>query len=159
MNDEEYQQAMYDELKGLEFDDKEDTDEEQSLTNQEIQDAYGHPEPEERHNQHTFISNSLHQPNPEKVTFMTQSELGTPLFNMRFLLDIEDICKYYLDEIAKDLQVDNKIAEYFREKVKNISDSGMSNDGFLQKLNVTKKMEATRERIRNLDPKMKGGRR
>ncbi len=157
MDNEQFEEAMYDEMQNLQQEDAEDTQHEQFLNQQEFQDAYGSPEPEQRFNQHTFLANSLEFDSPEKVTFMTVSELGTPLFNMRFLLDIEDISKYYLDEMAKKLGIPNEIALYFREKIKNISDSGMSHNGFVQNLNVTKKMEATRQRIKNL-PDVKGGR-
>lgn len=163
MDKDQFEQAMYDELKGLETDEAEETQEGQYLNQQEMQEAYGYPEPEEKQNQHAFLANSLKEKNPEKVTFMTESELGTPLFNLRFLLDIEDICKYYLDDIVvelklKDSTISNKISAYFREKIVNISDSGMSNKGFVQNLNVTKKMESTRERIKNLG-EVKGGKR
>jgi len=156
MNKEEFEQAMYEEMKGLEADDTEESQENEQLTRQEFQDSYGYPEAEEKINQHTFLANSLKLDQPEKVTFMTESELGTPLFNLRFLLDIEDICRYYLDDIAEELKLQNKISLYFREKIVNISESGMSNKGFVQNLNVTKKMESTRERIKNLGA-VKGG--
>lgn len=156
MNNEEFEKAMYEEMQGLQEDEVEDTQQDQFLNQQEFQEAYGSPEPEQKYNQHAFLANSLVFDSPEKVTFMSESELGTPLFNLRFLLDIEDISKYYLDKMAGELEITNKIAEYFREKIKNISDSGMSNKGFVQNLNVTKKMEATRQRVRNL-PDVKGG--
>jgi len=156
MEKEEYQQEVYEEMKELDLDDTEDTEENRFLNQQEMQEGYGSPQVEERHNQHTFLANSLNLEQPEKVTFMTISELGTPLFNLRFLLDIEDICKYYLDDLSENLGLQNKISLYFRDKIKNISDSGMSYEGFVQKLNVTKKMESTRQRIKNLG-EMKGG--
>ncbi len=70
------------------------------------------------------------------------------MFNVRFLLDMEDISKFYLDEMAKKLNITNKVAEYFRDKINNITDSGMSKDGFTMNLNVTKKMDTVRKKVR-----------
>ncbi len=157
MDNEQFEQQMYEEMGELEGEQSEDQEGDRLLTQQEFQEACGYPEQEEKHNQHTFISKSLSFEEPEKVTFMTEFELGRPLFSLRFLLDIEDICKYYLDEIAKGYKIDNKISTYFREKINNYCASGMSNKGFLQNLNVTKKMDTTRQRVKAF-PEMKGGR-
>lgn len=158
MNQEDFEQRMYQEMEDADLEKSQDADDDRNLTNQEFQEVYGSPEPEEKHNQHTFISNSLTFDEPEKVTFMSESELGTPLFNLRFLLDIEDICKYYLDDLSNRFTTTNRISQYFREKIINIASSGMSNKGFIQNLNVTKKMEATRQRVREASD-LKGGRR
>jgi len=156
MTQEDFEQRMAEEMQELQEEDSAEQQEEQMLNEQNWRAAYGTPEPEQAFNQHTFLANSLGIDSPEKVTFMSESELGRPLFNLRFLLDIEDICKYYLDDTAADLGMINEIANYFRAKIKNISDSGMSNKGFLQNLNASKKIDVTRSRIRNLEP-LKGG--
>ncbi|KKN69588.1 hypothetical protein LCGC14_0438910 [marine sediment metagenome] len=127
------------------------------MNRKEFEEAYGSPEPEPIFNKHAFIDKSLETLNPEKVTFLTTSELGRPLFNVRFLLDIEDICGYYLDDLFKKYDVVNKISAYFREKINNISDSGLSNEGFIQTLNVTNKMDMTRKRVKNNISNLKGG--
>ncbi len=158
MTNDNFDQEMLEEMKELELDNQQDTEEDRLLTQQEYNEGYGYPEEEKKHNQHEFLARSLIFDEPEKVTFMSPSELGIPLFNLRFLLDVEDIIKHYLDEMAKDLGVENKIATYFRDKIINISSSGMSNNGFVQNLNVTKKMESTRQKIRNID-NLKGGKR
>lgn len=149
---EDYEQEMIEEMKELQEDELEEQTEDDMLNRQTWQEAYGVPEPEEKVNQHTFLKDSLSFADPEKVTFLNQYELGRPLFNLRFLLDIEDICKYYLDELAKKYGEENKIADYFREKINNICSSGMSNDGFVQNLNVSKKIDVKRRRIKNLEP-------
>ncbi len=156
MNQQEYQQQMLEEMEDLQEEQALDQFDDQMQNQREWQEAYGSPEPEQQHNQHTFLANSLDFQEPEKVTWLGESELGRPLFNVRFLLDIEDIAHYYLDEEAKKLGVKNEIAAYFREKIKNICDSGMSNKGFVQNLNVTRRMDSTRQRIKNLEPKQKG---
>jgi len=51
-----------------------------------------------------------------------------------------------------------KFADYFRQKILNITDSGMSKDGFAMNLNVTKKMDTIRKRVReNLIQNLQGG--
>jgi len=153
---EEFEQEMESDMTDLEIDQLESQQNEQMLNQQEFQEAYGVPEPDPQFNQHVFLAKSLEFDESEKVTFMSESELGRPLFNLRFLLDIEDIAKYYLDKMAKEFGCENKIAIYFREKINNICASGMSNKGFVQNLNVTRRMDTTRKRIKNL-PDVKGG--
>ena len=153
---ENYEQEMMEEMQDLQAEDMAEQSDDDSLNRQSWQEAYGVPEPEEKVNQHTFLKDSLSHEDPEKVTFLTQYELGRPLFNIRFLLDIEDICKYYLDELARGYNQENRIAQYFREKINNICASGMSNDGFVQGLNVSKRIDVKRQRIKNLQP-IKGG--
>lgn len=151
----ELDKALMEEMENIQLDDAQDHQDESSMNQQEYQDSMM-PEELMQHNQHTFLSGSLDQQNPEKVTFLSTSELGVPVFSMRFLQDIEDISKHYLDDLCLRHGVDNKISEYFRAKIKNVADSGMSNQGFIQNLNVTKKVDMTRTRKRNLD-NLKGG--
>lgn len=139
-----------------EIQDQEEIQEEQMDNQEEWREQYGVPEPEEKHNQHTFLAKSIELPDSEKVTFLHEQELGRPLFNVRFLLDLEDVAKHYLDQIATELGVNNRIAIYFRQKINNICSSGMSNKGFVQNLNATRRIDATRKRVNNL-PQMKGG--
>ncbi len=151
----EMQDLMLEEMENIQLDEAQDQQDESMINTQEFQEGMG-MEPDMPFNQHTFLANSLDQENPEKVTFLSTSELGIPLFNMRFLQDIEDVSKHYLDGLCKEYGVENKISEYFRAKIKNIADSGMSNQGFIQNMNVTKKVDMTRTRKRNID-NLKGG--
>ncbi len=151
----EMQELMLQEMENIQLDEAQDQQEESMINSQEFQDGMM-PDQETQFNQHTFLAGSLDQENPEKVTYLSESELGRPLFNMRFLQDIEDVCKHYLDELCKENGMENKISHYFRAKIQNIADSGMSNKGFVQNLNVTKKVDMTRTRKRNLD-NLKGG--
>ncbi len=152
---ENMQRLMMEEMENIQLDESQDQQDEQMINSQEFQDGMTQ-EQEMPFNQHTFLANSLDQENPEKVTFLSESELGNPLFNMRFLQDIEVVCKHYLDELCKENKMEYKIVQYFRSKIINIADSGMSNKGFIQNMNVTKKVDMTRTRKRNLD-NLKGG--
>ncbi len=147
--DEQIQEAMQD----MELDKSEDTEDDRMLANQEWQDGYGPPEPEEKQNAHTFLHKAVFdQPNTLKTTFLTEMELGRPDFSTRFLLSIKTVAEDLINPIAKKLDLDNGIANYFGEKVENITGSGLSNKGFSMNINVTRKMDARRERIKNLEP-------
>lgn len=128
---------------------------------QELQEAYGAPEPEERQNQHSFLHKSAFgSEDTLKTTYLNEWELGRPMFNIRFLLDMEDISKFYLDDLCKKYESDNRVSNYFKQKIKNITDSGMSKDGFISNLNVTKKMDSMRSKVRvNPIENLKGGKR
>ncbi len=130
-----------------------EAEEERFLQSQELQEGYGYPQAEEKHNPHSFLHKATFEmPDTIKTTFLTEEELGRPLFSMRFLLDMEDIAKHYLDPLAKkypgkDEEMGNKISNYFFMKALNMSDSGMSNQGFAMNLNVTRKMDTVRKRV------------
>ncbi len=136
------------EYKEIQEDAADDTQEDQFDNNQDYQESYGSPEPEEKHNQHTFLSNAVKSDDTVRVTNLNEFELGKPMFSVRFLLDMEDISKFYLDEMAKENKIENNISNYFRQKILNITDSGMSKDGFTMNLNVTKKMDSVRQKVR-----------
>ncbi len=155
--DEQVQNAMDD----MELDKGEDMDDDRNLSMQEgglWQQGDGPSEPEERQNAHTFLNKAVFEhPNTLKTTFLTEGELGRPDFTARFLLSIKTVAEDLINPIAKSLEMSNGVANYFGEKVENITASGLSNKGFSMNINVTRKMDARRERIKNLEP-VKGGR-
>ncbi|HEC39519.1 hypothetical protein LCGC14_0538280 [marine sediment metagenome] len=128
----------------------EDAAEDQIETQLDIQEElHGSQDMEEKQNQHSFLHTATFKDlNSLKTTFLSEEELGRSMFSVRFLLDMFSISNYYLDDLAKELGIENKIAQYFEEKVKNITDSGMSNKGFVMNLNVTKKMDIERKKMR-----------
>ncbi len=149
---------MFDMLQEEQEDEAADAEADRQMTQQEIMDAMGYPTAEEKQNQHSYLHKATFDHEDSiRTTYLTESELGRPLFSIRFLLDMEGVSKYYLDKIAKDLDVINEISNYFRKKTYNVTNSGMSNEGFAMNLNVTKKMDATRRRVRNVIDNLKGG--
>lgn len=145
------------ELEEMQEDQSEDAQENQLENSQEFQEAYGSPEPEEKHNQHTFLSNAVNAPDTVRVTYLDEWELGRPMFSVRFLLDMEDIAIFYLNELSIKYNMVNKVADYFLQKTNNITNSGMSKEGFAMNLNVTKKMDVVRRKIRgNIENLNKG---
>ena len=151
------------ELQEMQEDIAQDTADDQREDTLEWQEAYGSPEPEEKHNQHTFLSNAVKAEDTTRVTYLDEWELGRPMFSVRFLLDMEDISKFYLDEMVKELsskgeEINNNIANYFHQKILNITDSGMSKEGFAMNLNVTRKIDMLRKKVRiNNIENLKGG--
>ena len=136
-------------LKEIQEDEAAETTEDNFLGHKAMEEAYG--EAEERKNQHSFLHKAAFESQDTiKTTFLHPEELGRPLFSIRFLLDMEDVAKHYLDSLSKHYKkygTENKIADYFYNKALNISDSGMSNEGFAMSLNVTKKMDMQRRKI------------
>ncbi len=151
---------IMEEMREQQQDDLEDAEDDRFDLNQEMQDGYPVPEPDEKQNQHTFIHKAAFgSDNTVRTTYLHEGELGRPLFTVRFLLDMHDISKYYIDQLVKDLGLnpeDNGIANYFWEKIQNITDSGMSNKGFAMNMNVTRRMDATRRKVKE-NILMKGG--
>lgn len=137
-----------------------ESSEDSFLEQQEYNEAYGYPPTEEKLNQHAFLNKAAFETdNTIKTTFLHPEELGRPLFNMRFLMDMEDIAKHYIDVFAKEYaNGENKIALYFLNKAYNISESGMSNEGFAMNLNTMRQVQMTRRRLRDPIQNLKGGR-
>lgn len=160
MKKEEYQQALVEELKQLQKEEQEDEAMEQMENQQNWQELYGNPEPEEKQNAHSFLHKAAFgdEESTLRTTFLHEGELGKGLFTVRFLLDMEDIVKFYLDSLVeKNGATYNRVAKYFREKITNVSSSGMSNRGFSMNLNVTRKMDSTRTREKYNIDNLKGG--
>lgn len=173
MSDEELQE-MEEEIKE---DDMMNSSEEQAQLSQEMQELYGGADPDEKMNAHTFLHNAAFKTkDTTRVTYLKEEELGRPLFSVRFMLDMQDIAKYYLDPLLAELKAEqerlkkagkeyfeididkhNGIANYFYNKIQNVTDSGMSNMGFSMNLNVTRKMDSTRRKSRASLDNLKGG--
>lgn len=117
----------------------EDETENRYEVNDELADAYGAPPVDEKDNQHSVIRKAMEKEDPTRVTFLTENELGRPVFSLRFYLDMEDLALHYGC---------NRIADYWKAKVINIAASGMSNKGFLMNLAATRKHDTTRRRVR-----------
>ena len=160
----EQQQAMQEAMEEDEQDRMDESMEDQTLLPKEIMEAYGSPEPEEKMNQHSFLHKAAFLSDDTiRTTFLHQEELGKPLFTVRFMMDMEDIASYYLDPIILEIngkngtKIENKISSYFKEKIYNITHSGMSNKGFAMNLNVTRKMDMMRRKQKSAPIMQKGG--
>lgn len=117
----------------------------------DLNEEYEAPHQEERQNQHSFLHRATFaNPDTLKTTYLDREELGKPVFTVRWLLDMESLAEHYLDSLAElysagDIKI-NRISLYFRNKVLNITDSGMSKEGFVLNLNATKRVDINRKR-------------
>lgn len=148
------QEEMLEDLKEEQL--EEDNDDRNDLSKEDIE-AYGYPEAEQKTGASEYLWESAFKSKDTlRTTFLTEGELGRPLFTVRFLLDMVSIAKFYIDPIATDLDMENKIAHYFGEKRENVTSSGMSNQGFSPLLSVTKKMDITRKKTKGNIDNLKG---
>lgn len=115
--------------------------------NAEVAEEYGAPTPEEKINQFTITDKAIKRKDSLKTTYLTKGELGLPLFSVRFYLDCASIADVYNSQLIK---------EYFLNKIQNTAASGMSNEGFIMKLNVTNRREVARRHTRTLPTKEEG---
>lgn len=133
-------------------DDAADASEESYEENMQIQKDYMAPEAEEKLNQFAIIKHAIKDKDTTRTTYLTPEELGRPMFSVRFYQDYCDFAGHYLngtlDEMGFDPQTSNFIAHYFKNKVLNITNSGMSNKGFTMNLSVTQKRDTTKKRIK-----------
>lgn len=107
--------------------------------NEDFVEGYGYPTPEARHNKHTFIHKAAFETSDTlKTTFLDKNEIGMPLLSIRFMLDLQKYA-HHLDL--------PKLEEYWKEKIRSVTDSGMSNQGFAMNLNVTDKRDVSRKKL------------
>lgn len=109
--------------------------------NLDLADSYGAPDPSEKINQYTITKEAIKSKDPVRTTFLHKEELGKPLFSVRFYLSMQSIAETYNSEL---------ISNYFKNHVNNIASSGMSNEGFIMKLNVTNNRNVTRRHERKI---------
>lgn len=138
--DEDFSEDEIEELEDDEEDELLDKKEDDLFDNVDIENDYGAPMPEEKHNAHTILDKAIERRDSTRTTFLTESELGRPVFSVRFLSDLEDD--------AKRLNL-VRIENYYHEKIQNVTGTGMSNKGFAMNLNVTQKRDTVRKRIRD----------
>ncbi len=128
--------------------------------NKELLEAYGYPTPDPKYNQHVFLHKAAFESaDTVRTTFLSKEELGRPLFSVRFMLDLKILADHMLANPFSNPNPQNKISQYFLDKVQNVTSSGMSNEGFAMNLNVTQKRDMIRKKIRDISglKNQKGG--
>lgn len=169
--EEEYTEEELTDMEDELEDDSEEMKEEEMELSDEMKKLYGSSQEEAKHNQHEFLAKTtLMEEDTEKFTNLTTEEIGKTLFTTRFMADLEDISEHYLKDILLDLEkrykketgeikkFENKIKLYFRNKIRNVTESAMGRDGFIQKMNATQRLETTKRRIRpDAIQNLKGG--
>ena len=117
-------------------------------------------EESDKYGQHAFIRDSVFAlANPIRTTFLHPEEKGKPLFSVLFLCDMTDLSYHYLKPIIVEMEnkhgitMENKIAKYFEAKVLNVCNAGMSNKGFIQNLNATRRISTEKRKFKPHQPK------
>ena len=95
------------------------------------------PEQERLLDKYLFLNNVKESDNTIKTSYLTKTELGKPLFPVRFWMELATYAELKGYHIVK---------EYCISKAKNITDTGLSNEGFLLGLVVTKRRETAVKR-------------
>jgi len=103
------------------------------------------PEQEKLLDKYLFLNNVKESDNTIKTSFLTKAELGKPLFPVRFWLELATYAQLKGYDIVKDYCID---------KAKNITDTGLSNEGFLLGLVVTKRRETALQRKKSPTPEL-----
>lgn len=119
-----------------------DEAEDRADINADLAEGYGSPDPSEKINQYTITKEAIKAKDATRTTFLHKEELGKPLFSVRFYQSMKSIAKMYNSELVK---------EYFDNHIKNITSSGMSNEGFIMKLNVTNNRNVRRTSERKIE--------
>jgi len=126
--------------------DQEDSDyedaENRAEINAEVAESYGAPEFDEKTNQFTIIKKAISAKDSLRTTYLSKGELGRPMCSTRFYIDVSKLCKIYNAPMVE---------RYFRNKSATITDSGMSNEGFTMKLNVTSRRDVNRKNVKKTD--------
>ncbi len=160
MNQEEYDQALMEEMEAINQEKSEDNMQDQMEMTQAWNEANDEGQKiEDTQNAHSFLHKATFgdEENTIRTTFLHEGELGKGLFTVRFIMDMVDVSKFYLDPVCKELKINNRISEYLQAKIINVTTSGMSNKGFAMNLNVTRKMDSTRQRATGNIENLKGG--
>lgn len=129
-------------------DDNEDEAEDRFEQNQNFQQDYDAPMPDEKLNSHTIINKALERKDTIRTTFLTENELGRPLFSVRFLAELHEDAMRPIT-VGDEVTYLDKIADYYYQKIQNITESGMSNKGFMMNLNVTQKRDQVKRRVKD----------
>ncbi len=108
--------------------------------NQDIVEGYGSPQPEEKINQFKIFNDAINKYDTTRVTYLTKGELGRPLFSVRFYLQC------YKRALAWNAPL---VAEYFKKRAGVITDSGMSNEGFMMRLPVSSNRNVKRTHVKS----------
>jgi hypothetical protein len=94
---------------------------------------YGSPNPEEKHNQHVFLSKVASSDDTTKTGFLKDEELGFTRFSLRSYKEME--------LAARNLQLNDTWANYFQKKGEILTATSLSRNGFLTNLAVIQRKQ------------------
>ena len=99
----------------------------------ELMKDYGSPNPEEKHNQHVFLSKVASSEDTTKTGFLRDDELGFTRFSLRSYKEME--------LAARSLQLNDTWANYFQKKGEILTATSLSRNGFLTNLAVIQRKQ------------------
>lgn len=144
ITNEDVEEAMED-LKEEEAEDKAESDRElMEEMKEEDAEAYGYPEAEEKFERFKFLSEVRDREDTIRTSFLTKTELGTPLLPVRFWLNLK---------LLADLKRYDIVSGYLYNKAIVTTHSGLSREGFLLNIAVTKRKETAKRKIKPLEVK------
>jgi len=100
---------------------------------QELMKAYGSPTPEEKHNQHVFLSKVASSEDTTKTGFLKDEELGFTRFSERSYKEMA--------LASRKLQLNDTWADYFDKKAEILTSTSLSRNGFLTNLAVIQRRQ------------------
>jgi len=106
------------------------------LSEEDIED-YGAVEPEKNFELMKFLTEVRDADDTTRTTYLTKSELGTPLFSVRFWENLK---------ILAIMRKRTILAKFIQSKIFSTTSTGLSREGFLMNTTITKKKEKTRLR-------------
>jgi hypothetical protein len=99
----------------------------------ELVKEYGSPNPEEKHNQHVFLSKVANSDDTTKTGFLKDEELGFTRFSLRSYKEME--------LASRNLQLNVTWADYFQKKGEILTATSLSRNGFLTNLAVIQRKQ------------------
>jgi hypothetical protein len=112
---------------------------------EEDAEAYGVPEEDEKFDRMKFLTEVRDRDDTIRTTYLTKTELGTPLFPVRFWLNLELLAKLKKYDIVED---------FLYKKALVTTHSGLSREGFLVNTTVTRRKEMTKHKPKQQEVKI-----
>ncbi len=106
---------------------------------EEDAEAYGVPEPEQKYERFKFLTEAREMDDTIRTSYLTKSELGFPLFSVRFWLNLELLAALKKYDILR---------KYLNDKALVTTHTGLSREGFLMNTAITRRKEGIKSKIK-----------
>lgn len=136
MNEDETEEEMKEDLIEEDIEAQNELREELS---EEDAEAYGITEPEKQYDRFKFLTEVRELPDTIRTSFLSKQELGSPLFPVRFWLNLEILAR---------LRGYKLVGDFLLKKALITTHSGLSKEGFLLNTAITNRREALRKKSR-----------
>jgi len=106
---------------------------------EEDAESYGVPEQARTFERFKFLTEVRDLPDTIRTSYLTKSELGFPLFSVRFWLNLK---------LLADLKEYNYLGDYLHNKALVTTHTGLSREGFLLNTAITKRKESKKHKLK-----------